>query len=401
MTMARSHLVDVSVTRWYHCITGCVRRAFLLAEGPDNRKEWIERRLEELAEIFAVSVGGFSVMDNHMHVLIRLDPDTASSWSDEEVVRRWGRLFPPRDKSRQPLPVSKAWVEWRLQDVQWLATARARLQSLSWFMKCLKEPLARLANRQDNTRGAFFEERFKSVAILDEESLLATCAYIDLNPVAAGIVELPEASPHTSILTRVELVKEQGRTSGLSAAPRSAVVWQDRPHPRGWRNPSGCARLKIDESWIRRVKECWKGSHLEATCSWSITRADFSETARRRFQPSYQEFSIAWAAAPRAGKRGLENSRAAACSAGSSPRVENVCEKWRGAWACITWRTWAVVPRGEAGVSGSFIPGRHDTQRLPKLISRQGFADNPSVPPIKAFCVEKANSGTASLAALL
>ena len=42
-------------------------------------------------------------------------------------------------------------------------------------MKCLKEPLSRLANREEQTRGAFFEGRFKSVAILDEESLLATC----------------------------------------------------------------------------------------------------------------------------------------------------------------------------------------------------------------------------------
>ena len=66
-------------------------------------------------------------------------------------------------------------------------------------MKCLEEPLARLANRQDQARGAFFEQRFKSVAVLDEESLLATCAYIDLNPVAAGIALVPEASPHTSI----------------------------------------------------------------------------------------------------------------------------------------------------------------------------------------------------------
>jgi hypothetical protein len=71
-------------------------------------------------------------------------------------------------------------------------------------MKCLKEPLSRLANREEQTRGAFFEGRFKSVAILDEESLLATCAYIDLNPVAAGIAEVPEASAHTSIKQRVE-----------------------------------------------------------------------------------------------------------------------------------------------------------------------------------------------------
>jgi REP element-mobilizing transposase RayT len=180
--------------------------------------------LQELAEIFAVSVGGFSVMDNHLHVLVRLDPDVAPGWSDEDVVRRWGRLFPPRDKSRQPIAVSKAWVQWRLEDAKWVATARQRLQSLSWFMKCLKEPLSRLANRQDGARGAFFEGRFKSVAILDEESLLATCAYIDLNPVAAGIVKIPEASPHTSIKTRVEHVKVHNRSGDLQAAKRGSVA---------------------------------------------------------------------------------------------------------------------------------------------------------------------------------
>jgi hypothetical protein len=171
-----------------------------------------------------VSVGGFSVMDNHLHVLVRLDPEIATGWSDEDVVRRWGRLFPPRDKSRQPLPVSKAWVEWRLQDAQWVAKARERLQSLSWFMKCLKEPLARLANRQDQARGAFFEQRFKSVAILDEESLLATCAYIDLNPVAAGMALMPEASPHTSINQRVESVRTQDRIADLKAAEQGSVA---------------------------------------------------------------------------------------------------------------------------------------------------------------------------------
>ena len=115
MAIARKHLVDTSVTRWYHCVTRCVRRAFLLGEGPHDRKEWIENRLEELAQIFAVAIGGFSVLDNHLHLLLRLDPDVANGWSDEDVVRRWGRLFPPRDKSRQPLPVTNDWVQWRLQ----------------------------------------------------------------------------------------------------------------------------------------------------------------------------------------------------------------------------------------------------------------------------------------------
>jgi hypothetical protein len=224
MTIARTHLVDASVTRWYHCISRCVRRAFLLGEGDSDRKLWIDNRLAELADIFSIAVGGFSVMDSHLHVLIRLDPEEAAGWSDEEVVRRWGRLFPPRDKSGLAIAVSNAWVEWRLKDAAWVAKTRERLQSLSWFMKCLKEPLARLANLQDKTRGFFFEGRFKSVAILDDESLLAVCAYIDLNPVAAGIAQVPEASEHTSIKERVEHVKKQGRTEDLQAARNGSVA---------------------------------------------------------------------------------------------------------------------------------------------------------------------------------
>jgi len=65
MTIARAHLVDPSVTRWYHCVTRCVRRAFLLGEGSHDRKKWIENRLRELAETFSVAVGGFAVITNH------------------------------------------------------------------------------------------------------------------------------------------------------------------------------------------------------------------------------------------------------------------------------------------------------------------------------------------------
>ena len=69
MAIARAKLVDLTVTRWYHCVSRCVRKAFLLGEGDHNRREW----LEELAEIFAVAVGGFAVMHNHLHVLLRLE----------------------------------------------------------------------------------------------------------------------------------------------------------------------------------------------------------------------------------------------------------------------------------------------------------------------------------------
>jgi hypothetical protein len=63
MTMTRAQLVDVSIARWYHSVTPCLRRAHFLGEGDYSRKDWIGSRLEELAEIFAVAVGGFSMVD--------------------------------------------------------------------------------------------------------------------------------------------------------------------------------------------------------------------------------------------------------------------------------------------------------------------------------------------------
>jgi hypothetical protein len=59
MTIARREKIDPSVTRWYHYMSRCVRQALLLTSGAFNRKEWLEDRVEELAEIFAVGVGGF------------------------------------------------------------------------------------------------------------------------------------------------------------------------------------------------------------------------------------------------------------------------------------------------------------------------------------------------------
>jgi hypothetical protein len=58
MAIARAQLVDVALTRWYHCVTRCVRRAFFLGEGDHNRKQWPENRLEELARIKLVDYTG-------------------------------------------------------------------------------------------------------------------------------------------------------------------------------------------------------------------------------------------------------------------------------------------------------------------------------------------------------
>jgi REP element-mobilizing transposase RayT len=222
MATARKVLVDPAVTPFYHCISRCVRRAFLCGEENAHRKQWIEDRLKELAGIFAIDVCGFAILDNHLHVLLRLDLAKAKAWTAEDVVRRWIELCPPKDRDRKPVLVTPAWITERATDLEWVEERRRRLTDLGWFMKSLKEPIARRANHEDKCTGFFWEGRFRSVAILDAASLLATCAYIDLNPVAAGIAATPEKSPHTSFKARVDHCADQGKLATLQGDSRYA-----------------------------------------------------------------------------------------------------------------------------------------------------------------------------------
>jgi REP element-mobilizing transposase RayT len=223
MTTARKEIVDVSLTRWYHCISKCVRGGDLLGVGHADRKQWIEDRLKKLSSVFAISVGGFAIMDNHLHVLCRLDPDDSLNWSPEEVIRRWIGIYPPKMRVLDEKQVLDTWIADQVKDAKRVEVLRGRLTELGWFMKSLKEPLSRLANKQDNCEGAFWQARYKSIAVLDDEALLATCAYIDLNPLAAGIAVVPEKSPHTSIRQRVNHVKRKGQLDRLQAARQGSL----------------------------------------------------------------------------------------------------------------------------------------------------------------------------------
>jgi hypothetical protein len=92
---ARRQIVDETEVGVYHCVSRCVRRAFLCGQDAltgrnfDHRKNWMQSRMEELASIFAVDVLGFSLMSNHIHVVLRNRPDLAAQWTDEQVVLRW------------------------------------------------------------------------------------------------------------------------------------------------------------------------------------------------------------------------------------------------------------------------------------------------------------------------
>ena len=196
-----------------HVVQRCVRRAFLAGfdqvSGVDYsfRKEAIRRRLEALASVFGIDVLSYAVMSNHIHVILRNRPDVVAAWSNEEVALRWLKVFPGRRLEEHLAEPTTNDVQSLVRDKERLAEVRRRLADISWLMRALAEPIARMANQQDDCTGRFWEGRFKAQRITDEAGLLACAMYVDLNPVRAAITDSPDKSPHTSAYDRIEAAK--------------------------------------------------------------------------------------------------------------------------------------------------------------------------------------------------
>jgi REP element-mobilizing transposase RayT len=209
---------------FYHCISRCVRRAWLCGEDPvsgrnfDHRRAWIERRLVHLAESFAVGLYAWAVMSNHTHVVLRIDPRRPRGWSDEEVVARWTRIERTLDGETDP---ADRWLRERmlLRQPERLTELRERLGSLSWFMRFLNEAVARAANAEDRCTGRFWEGRFKCQALLDEAAVLACMAYVDLNPIRAGLCDQLIDSDFTTIQRRLRALEGEDSADQRTLAP--------------------------------------------------------------------------------------------------------------------------------------------------------------------------------------
>lgn len=220
----RRELVDVSACSTYHCTSRCVRRAYLLDERTGTlrcRRAWIESRLAELAAIFAIAIETFAILENHLHLLLTLLPELVAGWSDREVARRWLLLHPPRVARGVRRAATEEDVDALAGDAKKIRKCRRRLLDLGEFHKALKEPIARIANREDGVTGHFWEGRYRSKRVLDPAALLATMAYVDLNPVRAGTAETPEESRFTGIRCRIAARKraqaDRSRRGGRKA----------------------------------------------------------------------------------------------------------------------------------------------------------------------------------------
>ena len=264
---ARKELVRDGEMGTYHCIQRCVRRAYLcgydLVAGRnfDHRKHWIRDRLRELAESFAVEVCGYAIMCNHVHVIVRTRPDVVANWTPTELARRWWRLSPKRREEQgdpetpsatelQGVLDARAGGEERAQEL------RSRLASLSWFMRCFAEPLARRANREDGCKGRFWEGRFKSQRLLDQAAVLACLAYVDLNPIRAGIAATPEASRFTSVCDRIVAHEAKDKLAALPPRVKSAPTPAQRGLVAAAQRERSCA------GWLAPLGS--KGSFLSA-----------------------------------------------------------------------------------------------------------------------------------------
>ena len=213
MPKPRKQLISIADTPYYHCVSRCVRRAFLCGEDPvtgqsyEHRRDWVEKRLLFLSRIFAIKVCAYAVMSNHTHLVLFIDHVTVESWTTEEVLTRWHAIHKGTMITQQYMlqgqvpdylqPLLDATVE----------TYRHRLMDISWFLRELNENIARQANFEDCCTGRFWEGRFKSQALLDEAALMACMAYVDLNPVRAKMSDTPETSDFTSIKKRTHSAK--------------------------------------------------------------------------------------------------------------------------------------------------------------------------------------------------
>jgi len=216
MTTPRRFVIQDARPGSFHLISRCVRRAFLCGDAAEHRRAWLEQGIKTQVQAFAIDVLTFAVMSNHLHIVVKTDPHRTQGWTGREVAERWGLLFPKIDAD------TGAAGQWTAADIDrcaanpaWIETRRARLASVSWFMRLLKQRIARRANAEDKVTGHFWEGRFHSVALLDAAAVVSCMAYVDLNPIRAAIVTTPEASDYTGIQLRIEARQAHRKTQAV------------------------------------------------------------------------------------------------------------------------------------------------------------------------------------------
>jgi REP element-mobilizing transposase RayT len=210
MTRPRKALISLADTPYYHITSRCVRRAFLCGvdhysgKSYEHRRQWVVDRIRLLSSLFAIDVCAYAVMNNHYHLVLKVSPDQLENLSEDDIMDRWCALF----KGPLLIQIYRNGEDLKPREQSIMADIvsvwRSKLASISWFMRCLNQPIARQANLEDQYTGKFRESRFTSQALKSGEALLSCMAYVDLNPIRAGIADTPEQSEYTIVQERLQ-----------------------------------------------------------------------------------------------------------------------------------------------------------------------------------------------------
>lgn len=333
MPTLRRDVVNPDVAATYHTLSRCVRRAFLIRPGQSDRRQWVADQLARVMSCFAFDLYSFAILGNHVHLVLANSPDRARQWSDREVARRWLTLYPSpwlRRKKGVPVdgPPSEDEIAELVTDFAQLQKVRRRLHDLSWFMKCLKEPIARRANLEDGVTGHFWEGRYHAFRVCDAGGVVAASAYVDLNEMRAGVAATPEKSRFSSGGIRAEQVLCRSR--------------QGRRRRRSWGRRSLLGRIPLVA-----LPEIDDRGYLEfLDRSARIPRVGARSLAAT-LPPVLMRLGLDGAAWSKAARLGLGRIRGSAAGAAASVMQEAKLRRRR--WA---WNAFAPLVRTSAGASG-------------------------------------------------
>ena len=235
MPKPRKEQVSLSATPYYHCVSRCVRRAFLCGtdistqQNFEHRRGWLENELLKQAQVFAIDIAAYAIMSNHYHVVLHINKQQADSWTFDEVIERWHSLYKGNALSqRYRLNPNISQAE-KDKLAEYVDLWRERLMDISWFMRRLNETISRKANEEDGCTGHFWEGRFKSQALLDEKALAACLAYVDLNPIRAKMAKTPESSNYTSARKRIIKAKSVHTANHPNQQVKGLLVFAGNP----------------------------------------------------------------------------------------------------------------------------------------------------------------------------
>ena len=168
-----------------------------------TEEEWLVERVKHLSSLFAIEIAAYAIMSNHYHLVVKVNKTEALEWSEEEVINRWYQLYKSNNLIDRYMNEANLDDATKMQCQQLIELWRTRLYDISWYMKNLNEYIARQANKEDNCTGKYWEGRYSSQALLDETALLSCMAYVDSNPIRAGIATNLQDSDFTSIQERL------------------------------------------------------------------------------------------------------------------------------------------------------------------------------------------------------